>query len=136
MESTYDPFEHADELGVQIHYRRLRAGNGLWVPDLRAIFLQPRMRTIQERSVLAHEVAHAVLAHRDDRPKHEVMADRLAAKNLIDGDHLRDLLAWSNDTAKLCLELGVSTKLLRVYANMHRINGWETGQLLRDDEVA
>lgn len=130
MTAGYDPFEDADARGVQVHYRTLRSSNGLWVPDINTIFLQPRMRRIQERSVLAHEVAHASLGHRDDRPKHEVLADRLAADNLIDHGELLDLLAWTGDTARICLELGVSTKLLRVYANVHHLAGYESGERL------
>jgi Zn-dependent peptidase ImmA (M78 family) len=130
MKTGYDPFNDAEGRGIQIHYRTLRASNGMWVPDLNVIFLQPRMRRIQERSVLAHEVAHAALGHRDDRPKHEVLADRLAADNLIDRDELLDLMAWTGDTARICLELGVSTKLLRVYANVHRLTGYEAGERL------
>jgi Zn-dependent peptidase ImmA (M78 family) len=121
MKSTYDPHQHAEEMGIRVAYRQLRTGNGLWIPDHRLILLQPKMRVIHERSVLAHEVAHATLGHRDDRPKHEVLADRLAAENLIDHGELVDLLAWTEDTAKVCLELGVSTKLLRVYLNVHRL---------------
>lgn len=130
MKTGYDPFADADARGIEIHYRTLRASNGMWVPDLKAIFLQPKMRRIQERSVLAHEVAHAALGHRDDRPKHEVLADRLAAENLIDRDELLALLAWTGDTSRICLELGVSTKLLRVYANVHRLTGYEAGERL------
>lgn len=118
--TTYDPFQHAEQLGIQIVYGRLRTANGMWVPDHRSIILQPRMRAIQERSVLAHEIAHADLGHRDDRPKHEVLADRYAAERLVDVDRLADLIAWTPDAARLSLELGVTTKLMQVYLNVHR----------------
>jgi Zn-dependent peptidase ImmA (M78 family) len=121
MKSTYDPFAHAEQLGIEVQYHPLRASNGLWVPDHRVIFLQPRMRVIHERSILAHEVAHAALGHRDDRPKHEVLADRAAAENLIDRDEILHLLNWTDDIAKVCLELQVTTKLFRVYVNVHRL---------------
>ncbi|MDE2100822.1 MAG: ImmA/IrrE family metallo-endopeptidase [Patescibacteria group bacterium] len=118
--SSYDPFEHADQLGLTILYGRLRASNGLWIPDHRTIILQPRMRAIQERSVLAHEIAHADLGHRDNRAKHEVLADRYAAEHLIDLQKYRELVQWTPDVARLSLELGVTTKLMQVYANVHR----------------
>jgi Zn-dependent peptidase ImmA (M78 family) len=118
--SSYDPFEHADALGLTIVYGRLRSGNGLWVPDYRTIILQPRMRVIHERSVLAHEIGHADLGHRDGRPKHEMLADRYAANHLIDLQRYRELITWTPDVARLSLELGVTTKLMQVYANVHR----------------
>jgi hypothetical protein len=131
MSSNYDPFAHAEDLGIQIHYRRLRTANGLWIPEFRAIMLQPGMRAIHERSILSHEIAHALLGHRDGRPKHEVLADRLAADNLIDQDEIAALLTWTDDIPKVCLELGVSMKLFRVYANVHllgRQQGGDTAQ--------
>jgi hypothetical protein len=119
-DGSYDPFEHADALGLTIVYGRLRTGNGLWIPDHRTIILQPRMRVIHERSILAHEIGHADLGHRDGRPKHEVLADRYAADHLIDLQRYRELVAWMPDVACLSLELGVTTKLMQVYANTHR----------------
>jgi Zn-dependent peptidase ImmA (M78 family) len=119
-DGSYDPFEHADALGLTITYGRLRSGNGLWIPDYRTIILQPRMRFIQERSVLAHEIGHADLGHRDGRPKHETLADRYAAEHLIDLARYRELVRWTPDVARLSLELGVTTKLMQVYANVHR----------------
>ena len=116
----FDPHLRAEQLGIEIIYGRLRASNALWIPDRRTIILQPRMRVIQERSLLAHELGHAELAHRDDRPKHEMLADRYAAENLIDADLFRDLVAWTPDAARLSLELGVTTKLMQVYLNVHR----------------
>ena len=118
--ATYDPHEHAEQLGIDVVYDRLRTAHGLWVPDFNTIILQPRMRAIQERSVLAHEIAHASLGHRDARPKHEVVADRFAAENLIDAERFDELVTWAPDAARLSLELGVTTKLMRVYLNVHR----------------
>src|SRR5438552_2542074 len=112
---TYDPFEHAEVLGVDVIYSRLRASNGLWIPDYRTIVLQPRMKAIQERSVLAHELGHVDLGHRDDRPKHEVLADRYAAEHMVDPALFTELVAWTPDAARLSLELGVTTKLMQVY---------------------
>ena len=119
-DGRYDPHEHAESLGIQIVYGRLRAGNGLWVPDQQSIFLQRGMRVIQERSVLAHELGHVSLGHRDDRPKHEVMADRWAAHQLVDASRFSELVTWMPDAARLSLELGVTTKLMQVYLNVHR----------------
>jgi Zn-dependent peptidase ImmA (M78 family) len=128
-DGSYDPFEHAEQLGLTIVYGRLRTANGLWIPDIRTIILQPRMRVIQERSVLAHEIGHADLGHRDDRPKHETLADRYAAEHLIDPDRLRDVAQWTPDLSKASLELGVTTKLMRIYMSTHRYDVDELARL-------
>lgn len=116
----YDPEEHAEELGIRVLRRRLTTGTGLWIPEQRIIFLQDRMRRVHDRSTLAHELGHACLGHHDDRRKHEVQADRFAAENMIDREQLVDLMRWSPDPSRWALELDVSTKLIRVYWNLHR----------------
>lgn len=118
--TKYDPHERADQLGIELVYGRLRASNALWIPDKRTIILQPRMKVIQERSLLAHELGHVELAHRDDRPKHEVLADRYAAEHLVDADRVLELIDWAPNTAHLSLEVGVTTKLMQVWLNVHR----------------
>jgi hypothetical protein len=111
----YDPYTHADQLGIQIVYRRLVSANGLWVPDLRAIFLQPRMRVIHERSVLTHELGHVVLGHRTSSPRNELQADRWASRKLVKPGELRRAVAASADPGEWCLDLGVSADLLERY---------------------
>lgn len=118
----YDPYQHAEQLGVRVVHRRLTTGTGLWVPDLGTIFIQDGMRVVHDRSALAHELGHADLGHRDDRPKHEVMADRYAAENMVDPVQLVDLMAWTPDASRWAHEMGVTTRLIRVYCNLHRIH--------------
>lgn len=101
-------------------HRRLTTGTGLWVPDIGVVFIQERLRAVADRSSLAHELGHVDLGHRDDRPKHEVMADRYAAENMIDPTLLVDMMRWSPDPARWANELGVTTKLIRVYLNVHK----------------
>lgn len=117
---AYDPHEHADRLGVNVVYRKLRTANGLWVPDLRTIFLQTRMRAIHERSVLTHELAHVCLGHRDTTPRQEAQADRWAARKLIHHDELIRAAATYDDPGLWCHELNVSAKLLERYMKDHR----------------
>jgi hypothetical protein len=54
--SNYDPYAHAEQLGIRVIRRRLTTGTGLWVPDQNVIFLQDRMRRVHDRSTLAHEI--------------------------------------------------------------------------------
>lgn len=119
----YDPYEHADALGIQVLYRPLRASNELWLPDYKTIIVESSLRAVHRRNVLAHGVAHAALGHVDDRPKHEVQADRYAAENLIDLDECRQLMRWTPDAARLAAELEVTGRVLRVFLNVHRLAG-------------
>jgi hypothetical protein len=119
---AYDPYEHAGELGVRVIHRKLTTGTGLWAPDLGVVFIQERLRRVHDLSALAHELGHVDLGHRDDRPKHEVMADRYAANNMVDPEHLVDLMRWSPDPSRWAHEMGVSTRLIRVYWNLHRLD--------------
>lgn len=119
----YDPFEHAAQLGIEVIFRPLRTANELWLPDYHTLVIKESMRSVHCRNACAHGVGHAALAHIDDRPKHEVMADRYAAENLIDHEELVDLMKWTPDPARLATELGVTGRLLRVYLNVHRLAG-------------
>jgi Zn-dependent peptidase ImmA (M78 family) len=117
----YDPYEHAEELGIDVIHRKIRTANGLWIPEHNLIVIREGMRVVHDRSTLAHEIAHAVLGHHDDRPKHEILADRLAASNMIDLTECLEVMAWAPDSARLANELGVSTRLLRVFLNRNRL---------------
>lgn len=112
---AYDPWEHADSLGIEIVVRPIRTGHELWLPEYNTLIVNSRIRSVHQRSALAHGVAHAVLGHEDDRPKHENQADRLAAQNLICPDELADLYRWCPDEGRLVGELGVTRRLFRAY---------------------
>lgn len=117
----YDPFEHADMLGIQVLFRPIRTANELWLPGHDTLLIRSGMRSVHRRNACAHGVAHAVLAHEDSRPKHETQADRMAANNLIDLDECRDLMQWTPDCHRLAHELGVTTRLMRVFLNVHQL---------------
>ncbi|PCN46973.1 hypothetical protein Csp2054_14110 [Curtobacterium sp. 'Ferrero'] len=125
---TYDPYEHAAQLGINVVHRPIRTANGFWYPDHNLIVIRSGMRAVHDRSALAHEIGHAVLGHRDDRPKHETQADRYAALHLIDDDDVARVCAWTQDSAKIAAELGVSGKLWRVWANVRRQQGGDLDQ--------
>lgn len=115
MPGRYDPFAHAERLGITVKFSRLRTANGLWLPDHNLILLKEGMRAIHNRVALAHEIGHADLGHEDDRPKHEHQADLYAARHLIDPARLRELTAWTNDSFRIAHELGVTQRILRAY---------------------
>lgn len=112
---AYDPWEHAEALGIEIVTRPLRTAHELWLPEYRTLIVHSRLRAAHQRSALAHGVAHAALAHEDDRPKHENQADRYAARNLIDPVELADLYRWCPDESRIVTELGVTHRLFRAF---------------------
>ncbi len=111
----YDPWEHAERLGIEVVVRRLRTAHGRWFPDFNTIVISNRLRAGDQRLVLAHEVAHGALLHPDDSPKHEKQANRFAAQNLICPNELADLYRWCPDERRIVDELGVTTTLFRAY---------------------
>ena len=119
--SEYDPHEHAARIGIDVVYGRLRTANGLWVPEHRTIILRPRMRALIERTVLAHEMGHVCLGHTDSCPRNEKMADRFAARKLIDADELRRASRYSPDVDQWAIELQVTPHLIDTYMKMNRI---------------
>lgn len=121
MGSSYDPFKHAEALGVEVIFRPLRTKNAWWLPDRNLIVVKERMRAVHTRCALAHELGHVHYGHEDDRPKHEVQADRFAADNLIDQLEIQQRLDWIEHPQLLAAELGVTQRLLRTYVNVHRL---------------
>ena len=88
---SYDPYAHAHTLGVDIVWGTPGHGMlGRYDHASRTITLREGMRTRQERSVLAHELVHAVRGDEHDAwdasysARRERSCDLLAAENLID----------------------------------------------------
>lgn len=112
---AYDPWAHAEELGIEVLVRPLRTAHELWLPDHNTLVVHSKLRATHQRNALAHGVAHAALAHPDDRPKHELQADRFAARHLICPDELAAVYKWAPDEQSVIAELGVTTRLFRAY---------------------
>ncbi len=62
---AYDPYEHADALGLQVIFRTIRTANELWMPEYRTIVIKSGMRAVHQRNALAHGIGHADLGHED-----------------------------------------------------------------------
>ena len=121
----YDPYAHAAAMGIEV----VHTEEGLRPQDDGAFFLlrdrihlRPGMGGAQELCVFTHENAHAMEGHPDDRPKHEVIANRWAAEQLIYRPKLIELMGWTPDAARWAHELGVTTKIMQVYLNVHRLD--------------
>ncbi len=116
--NKYNPYEHAERLNIEVIHRPIRTDNGLWLPDHRLIVIRSGLRAVHDRSTLAHEIAHACLGHRDDRPKHERQADWFAARKLIDRGEAERVFQWAPDETVAALELGVSQRMLRAFLQL------------------
>jgi Zn-dependent peptidase ImmA (M78 family) len=112
---AYDPWAHADLVGLQVIVRPIRTANEMWLPDHNTIVIRSGLRSAHQRVALAHGIGHADLAHRDDRPKHEHQADRYASLYLIDPLELEDFWGWSDDAGRVAQELGVTRRVLDAY---------------------
>jgi Zn-dependent peptidase ImmA (M78 family) len=124
----YDPYQHAAELGITVLHRPLRTAHEMWLPDHNIIVIHDRLRRVHDRTALAHGIAHAVLGHPDDRPKHEVQADRYAANRLISEDEAVAVMQWCDDSARIAAELGVTGRIWRVWYNSWRQQGGHLGE--------
>jgi Zn-dependent peptidase ImmA (M78 family) len=73
------------------------------------------MRRLLERSVLAHELGHVCLGHRDSTPRNERQADRFAARHLIRPGDISRAAQQSPDPGAWCVELDVTPHILETY---------------------
>lgn len=76
---AYDPWKHAADLGLRVVERRLTGWRwGEFEHVRRVVYLDPRLLAIEARSVVAHEVVHAI--HGDVYVGDEVADDALEAR--------------------------------------------------------
>lgn len=95
----------ADWLGAYDHPRR-------------RILLARGLTPIEQRSVLAHELGHAVFMHAGTSAAGERAAERFAARVLIDPQQLAAACTWAHDDQELAEELGVTVDVLRAYREL------------------
>ena len=122
----YDPYQHAEDLGIEVIHRRIRSAAGLWLPDYNAIVIRSGMRRIHDRSALAHEIGHAVLGHTDDRPLHERRADVFAAEHLVLEHEAIAAYPAVSDIHGLAFELCVSVRILAAWFRRRAVQGVPT----------
>lgn len=117
--------DFADALGVTIDYRPLRHDrDGQYVHARKVIHLRPGMHARHHRSVLAHELGHAVFGDMPSKfgpvnAKQERRAEEWAALRLIDHDEYRYLeSAYDGRPAGIAVELGVMTSIVTAYQGL------------------
>lgn len=113
-------FRLVDELGLHVVEAPGRTRGG-FTPASATIRLAPGMTARTARSVLAHEVAHAVLGHRpteqhDERARQEREADDWAARLLITPEAYSSAESLCGPhLAPLAFELGVTVEIVAAF---------------------
>ncbi|MCK1801476.1 ImmA/IrrE family metallo-endopeptidase [Brevibacterium sp. R8603A2] len=142
MSKAYDPFVDAENRGITVHRTEL-PGNLLGVANLagRQVWLDWRLLQTEERSTLAHEIAHFdVDADNDGRigggPNGALVASvenectRIASKWLIDFDELVNAAKWADSIEDVADELVVTDEMVR--ARMQTLTKDETKRFDRE----
>jgi hypothetical protein len=118
----YEPHAHAEALGLEVAYARLREGRkGEYRHRDKLIVVRRGLSGRQERCTLTHEIMHALAGHRRSpfgivNARQEAHADRMASMHLICPDEyaLAEELHGSHAGA-LADELDVTLHMLRVW---------------------
>ncbi|WP_413316879.1 ImmA/IrrE family metallo-endopeptidase [Agrococcus sp. 1P02AA] len=104
------------QLGVRVDSAPLPAGwLGAYDHARRRILLTVGLTPVEERSVLAHELGHAVFMHAGASDAAERAAERFAARLLIDPLQLASVCAWARDDQEIAEALDVTPDVVRAY---------------------
>lgn len=108
----YNPFTHADDIGLHVIYGEPGEGlAGRYDHPTRTAIIRDGMSYRAQRSTLAHEIVHAEHGDQDTHDdvwhaKREKRCDQIAAHRLITPDDL-ERMRGIEDTAEWCRELDV-----------------------------
>lgn len=117
---TYCPTAHLRQMGVSIEYIEGLAVAGQYFHDERRVEIKAGLTPAVERSVMAHEAAHAELRHQpEDRWCHAIqnerMASAMAGRRLINFRKFMELKEAGVGEKEMAQELGVARGILRAY---------------------
>lgn len=111
-----DLLDLAAQAGVEVILRPMPNGLlGAYDHDGRRILIDHRLTPIETRSVLAHELGHALLDHRGPSRADERAAERFAATLLINPVALERASRWARCDAELADELGITVDIVECY---------------------
>lgn len=111
----FDPYALAEASGIDVIHRKIRSAHGLWLPEHNLIVVRTGLRQSHDRTVLTHELGHALLGHEDDSPKHELQADMFAARKLISACDFEQASRVSTCCWHLAQELGTTQRIVKTY---------------------
>ncbi|MGQ4574931.1 ImmA/IrrE family metallo-endopeptidase [Dermabacteraceae bacterium P7006] len=116
--TTQNLVNYAHTLGITVRYTNLPKGTrGLWSHTTQSIHLDHHLTDRQTRSLLAHELAHALLGHQGPQDAvREQHAWRYAADLLIPAALYREAeLLHGQDTYAIADELDVTHEIIDAY---------------------
>ncbi|MDR6794330.1 hypothetical protein J2X12_002933 [Pseudarthrobacter oxydans] len=107
-------------MGVRIEYIEGLTVSGQYFHYERRVEIKAGLAPIVERSVMAHEAAHAELRHQpEDRWCHAIqnerMASAMAGRRLINFHKFMELKGLGVDEKEMAAQLGVARGILRAY---------------------
>ncbi|QJU54384.1 ImmA/IrrE family metallo-endopeptidase [Herbiconiux sp. KACC 21604] len=113
----YDPYVHAEDLGLPIIYRELPRDDidACYSEEHHAIFVRPNLHGIVERCAIAHEIVHFEHGDVGDDRKQEDRADRISARRLVRPRDVYDSLEFTNDMERVALEIEVTEKVMAIF---------------------
>lgn len=118
--ANWSPYEHAEQHGIRVEHAAHLGGHlGRWYPRSGTIVLLDGLPALQERSVLAHELGHAMLGHTTSSAKRERQADRWAARHLIRYEHFDRTRRYADDPSQWCVDLLVTPRILKAWIDDH-----------------
>jgi Zn-dependent peptidase ImmA (M78 family) len=115
---SYDPWHALNEIdGVHLVVADLPGRRRGEIDfETRTITLHPRLRPVERRCTLAHELVHLergpVLIRQTNREERIVSA--IAARRLVSVGVLAAALQWSDDPRVIADELGVDERTIRI----------------------
>jgi hypothetical protein len=117
---NYNPAQHLRQMGIKVEYIDGLTVSGQYFHDERRVEIKAGLAPLVERSVMAHEAAHAELRHQpEDRWCHAIqnerMASAMAGRRLINFHKFMELKEAGVVEKEMAAELQVARGILRAY---------------------
>lgn len=110
---------YAHSIGVRIREAAVPFGWwGVYDHRHRLITLKPGLGLAQRQSTLAHELGHAHYGHHGHHPKTERMADKWAARKLLNTDLVLHHAKTTLDVRELSANLDVMPWVLETFVSL------------------
>lgn len=115
----YDPWLHADALGVPVVTNDSIIVNprmvACYAPRHDAIFVRSGLHGATERCAVAHEIVHFERRDVGTTPTQERRADRIAASRLIRPSQAAAIFALYSDVGEVALQLDVTELIMKTW---------------------
>lgn len=105
--------EEANRLGVRVHLAHLEEDFlGIYDDQESRIYIRIGMSMAEVKEVLAHELAHAFYRHQCSTGPHERIADKRAARLLVDVERYAEAESIDPSPWAIADELGLTAKVV------------------------